>query len=371
MADYYETLGVERTASFDEIKRAFRTKAMSCHPDHHADDPEAEKRFKELAEAYEVLKDNDKRATYDRVGHEAFKNGMGGGAGGFGGGFGGGFDFSGMGFEDLFAEMFGMSRGRPRGGKPKGDDVRYDMDITLEEAYHGLKKTINVNTFTKCETCNGAGGEDLTTCGTCGGMGMVRQRQGFFVVETPCPVCHGTGKTIKHPCKECDGQGRKRKRRDLEITIPAGVDSGVRMRLAGEGDAAPNGGESGDLYVFLNVRPHKLFERKGNDLFVEVPVPMVTAALGGDVFVPTLDGKGETYTLKAGLQSGTQVRLNGKGMPILRTERFGDLYVTFRVETPTNLSSEQKDLLRQFEGMGKKNTSLCDEFKNLVDKIFG
>lgn len=368
MADYYETLGIERTASFDEIKRAFRVKAMSCHPDHHAGDPEAEKKFKELAEAYEVLKDNDKRATYDRVGHEAFKAGM-GGAGGFQGGFGG-FDFSGMGFEDLFTEMFGGMRGRPRSGRTQGSDVRYDLDISLEEAYHGLKKKINVNTYVVCDSCKGAGGEGLDTCGTCGGMGVVRQRQGFFVMETTCPVCHGTGKTIKKPCKDCSGTGRVRKKRDLEITIPAGVDTGVRMRLSGEGDVAPNGGTAGDMYVFINVRPHKLFDRQGDDLFVTVPVPMVTAALGGDVFVPTLDGKGESYTLKAGLQSGTQVKIKGKGMPVLKSDRFGDLYVTFRVETPTNLTAEQKELLKKFDGMSKKNSSLCEDFKNLVSKIF-
>ena len=369
MADYYETLGVEKTASFDEIKRAFRVKAMGCHPDHHAGDPEAEKKFKELAEAYEVLKDDEKRATYDRIGHEAFKAGL-GGQSGFQGGFGG-FDFSGAGFEDLFAEMFGMSRGRPRSGKAQGADVRYDLDVTLEEAYRGLKKTINVNTYVACESCHGVGGEGLDTCGTCGGLGVVRQRQGFFVMETTCPVCHGTGKVIKKPCKDCGGTGRVRKKRDLEITIPAGVDTGVRMRLAGEGDVAPNGGIAGDLYVFLNVKPHKLFERQGDNLYVNVPVPMVTAALGGEVFVPTLDGKGENYTLKAGLQSGTQVKIKGKGMPVLKSDRFGDLYVTFRVETPTNLSGEQKELLKKFNELGKKNSTLCDDFKNLVSKIFG
>lgn len=368
MADYYETLGVEKTASFEEIKRAFRVKAMDCHPDHHAGDPEAEKKFKELAEAYEVLKDDEKRATYDRVGHEAFKAGM-GGHGGFQGGFGG-FDFSGAGFEDLFAEMFGMTRGRPRSGKVQGSDVRYDLEVSLEEAYHGLKKKINVNTYVPCESCKGVGGEGLDTCATCGGMGVVRQRQGFFVMETTCPVCHGTGKTIKKPCKECSGTGRIRKKRDLEITIPAGVDTGVRMRLSGEGDVAPNGGTAGDLYVFLNVKPHKLFTRQDNDLYVEVPVPMVTAALGGDVFVPTLDGKGENYTIKAGLQSGTQIKIKNKGMPVLKSDRFGDLYVTFRVETPTNLTNDQKELLKQFGGMSKKNSTLCEDFKNLVSKIF-
>lgn len=369
MADYYETLGVERTASFDEIKRAFRVKAMSCHPDHHAGDSEAEKKFKELAEAYEVLKDNDKRATYDRVGHEAFKSGM-GGAGGFQGGFGG-FDFSGSGFEDLFAEMFGMARGRPRSGKAHGADVRYDLDITLEEAFHGIKKKINVNTFVACETCKGAGGEDLQTCSTCNGMGVVRQRQGFFMMETTCPMCHGTGQTIKHPCEDCSGTGRVRKKRELEIAIPAGVETGVRMRLSEEGDVGPNGGTTGDLYVFLNVKPHKLFERQGNDLFIKVPVPMVTAALGGEVFIPTLDGKGENYTIKAGLQSGTQVKIAKKGMPILKSDRFGDLYVTFQVETPTNLTTEQKELLQQFANLNKADSSLCDDFKNLLGKIFG
>ncbi|MBP5343987.1 MAG: molecular chaperone DnaJ [Alphaproteobacteria bacterium] len=364
---YYEVLGVAQTASFDEIKRAFRIKAKDCHPDHHAGDPVAEKQFKELAEAYEVLKDDQKRATYDRIGHEAFVNGMGNSA--FSGGFGG-FDFSGTGFEDIFAEMFGMARGRPKNKKARGEDIRLDLGLTLDEAYHGIKKTVTLNTYSPCAKCGGLGGKRLDTCATCGGAGVVRQRQGFFVVETTCPVCHGTGKAVQEPCADCRGTGRVRQKRDVEIDIPAGVDTGVRMRLAGEGDVAPNGGDRGDVYVFLNVKPHALFKREGNDLYIEVPVPMTTATLGGKVFVPTMNGKGQEYDVKAGLQSGTEVKLKGFGMPVLRGDRYGDLYVRFRVETPTNLSAEQKELLRQFDGAGKKNSSLCEDFKNLVSKIF-
>ena len=371
--NYYEILGVTQSASFDDIKRAFRVKAKACHPDYHPEDPDAEKKFKEINEAYEVLKDEQKRAAYDRYGHDAFVNGMNGGQSGFGQGFGG-FDFGGSGFENIFDEVFNaFGGGRRRSGPQtaRGDDLRYNLEIDLAEAYRGLKKNIQVENYVKCEKCDGQGGKNLTTCSTCNGRGHVQTRQGFFVMETECPVCHGRGKVVKDPCPDCKGTGRIRKKRTLEVNIPAGVDTGVRMRLAGEGDMAPNGGTAGDMYVFINVKPHKLFERQGDDLYVTVPVPMVTAALGGEVFVPTLDGKGENYTLKAGLQSGTQVKIKGKGMPILKSDRFGDLYVTFRVETPTNLTSEQKDLLRQFEQGSKKNSSLCDDFKNLVSKIFG
>lgn len=371
--NYYELLGVSQSASFDEIKRAFRVKAKECHPDYHPGDSNAEKKFKEINEAYEVLKDDQKRATYDRYGHDAYTQGMGQG-GGFGQGFGqgfGGFDFSGSGFESIFEEVFNGFGGRHRQQKTnRGNDIRYDLTIDLADAYKGLKKSITIDTFTTCDKCNGRGGKNLETCSTCGGHGHVRQRQGFFVVETECPVCHATGKTVKDPCSTCSGTGRIRKKRTLEVNIPAGVDTGVRMRLGGEGDAAMNGGESGDLYVFLTVKEHPIFKREGSNLYCEVPVPMTTAALGGDVLIPTMDGKGETVKIKAGLQTGTEMRLKGKGMPILKSGSFGDLYVIFRVETPTNLTARQKELLTEFAGEGQDNSSACSDFLSQIKKLF-
>ena len=368
---YYETLGVAQTASFEEIKRAFRVQAKACHPDYHPDDPQASAKFKEINEAYEVLKDTQKRAAYDRYGHDAYVNGM-NGQSGFGQGFGG-FDFGGTGFENIFDEVFNaFGGGRRRGptGPARGADLRYNLEIDLAEAYTGVKKNIQVETYVKCDTCDGRGGKNLATCATCGGVGHVRTRQGFFVVETECPVCHGTGKTVKDPCPNCKGTGRLRKNRNLEVNIPAGVDTGVRMRLAGEGDAPLNGGESGDLYVFVSVKEHPIFKRDGADLYCEVPVPMATAALGGEILVPTIDGKGETVKIKPGLQTGDDMKLKGKGMPILRTPSFGDLYVIFRVETPTNLTQKQKELLREFVAAGHNNQSACDDFLSKIKKIW-
>lgn len=371
--NYYELLGVSQSASFAEIKRAFRVKAKECHPDYHPGDADSEKKFKEINEAYEVLKDEQKRAAYDRYGHDAYTRGMGQG-GGFGQGFGqgfGGFDFTGTGFENIFEEVFNGFGGRRRqAATNRGNDIRYDLTIDLADAYTGLKKNITVDTFTKCESCNGKGGKHLETCPTCGGQGHVRQRQGFFVVETECPVCHATGKTVKEPCSTCGGTGRVRKKRTLEVNIPAGVDTGVRMRLSGEGDAALNGGESGDLYVFLTVKEHPIFKRDGINLYCEVPVPMTTAALGGDILIPTMDGKGETVKIKPGLQTGAEMRLKGKGMPVLKSGSFGDLYVIFRVETPTNLTSRQKELLAEFTAAGQDNQTACSDFLAQIKKLF-
>lgn len=371
--NYYELLGVSQSASFEEIKRAFRIKAKECHPDYHPGDASAEKKFKEINEAYEVLKDDQKRAAYDRYGHDAYTHGMGQG-GGFGQGFGqgfGGFDFSGSGFESIFEEVFNGFGGRRRQQTSnRGNDIRHDLTIDLSEAYTGLKKSITIETFTTCSTCDGKGGKHLETCPTCGGQGHVRQRQGFFVVETECPVCHATGKTVKEPCTNCSGTGRIRKKRTLEVNIPAGVDSGVRMRLSGEGDAAMNGGESGDLYVFLNVKEHPIFKRDGANLYCEIPIPMTTAALGGEILIPTMDGKGETVKIKAGMQTGTEIRLKGKGMPILKSGSFGDLYVIFRIETPTNLTNRQKELLTEFASIGQNNSSAYSDFLSQIKKIF-
>lgn len=367
---YYDLLGVSQTASFDEIKRAFRQKAKACHPDYHPNDKEAERQFKAINEAYEVLKDEQKRAAYDQYGHEAFVNGMGAGAGrGFGG-----FDFSGSGFESIFEEMFnGFSGGarRTRTAQRRGADKRVDLTVTLEEAYRGLKKKVSVETYVPCEACQAKGGKNTETCATCGGQGHIRQRQGFFVMETECPVCHGMGKTVKDPCGSCQGTGRVYKKRTLEVNIPAGVDTGVRMRLSGEGDAGLNGSAPGDLYVFLSVKEHELFKREGEFLFCEVPLPMTTAALGGEVLVPTIDGQGEKVTVKAGLQSGTQIRLKGKGMPQLKGNGFGDLFVEFKVETPTHLTARQKELLTEFATAGQGNQSACDAFVDKIKKFFG
>lgn len=373
--DYYELLGVSRTAQFDEIKRAFRKKAKECHPDYHPEDKEAELRFKEINEAYEVLKDEQKRAAYDRYGHEAYTNGMGAGQGFGNHGFGG-FDFSGTGFESIFEEMFSGFTGAGRTANTgtnqlRGADVRHDLTITLQEAYEGLKKPITIETYVACEACNGKGGKSLEQCSTCGGYGRVRQRQGFFVVDTECPACHGSGKTVKDPCVKCKGQGRIRKKRTLEVNIPKGVDTGIRMRLPGEGDAGIHGGSTGDLYVFLTVKKHEIFEREGSNLYCEVPVPMTTAALGGSITIPTMSGTGEKVEIKAGTQNGYQMKIKGKGMPVLKSDSFGDMFVTFKVETPINLNAKQKELLKQFAAeSGENNQAACSDFLCQIKKIW-
>lgn len=370
--DYYEILGVSKTATSIEIKNAFRQKAKTCHPDYHQNDTTAEARFKEVNEAYEVLKDDQKKAAYDRYGHEAYTNNQAGGRG-FGG-FNEGFDFSGTGFESIFEEMFngfaGAHTSKASTRSRKGDDVRVDLEITLEEAYAGIKKSVSVETFVKCEACEGKGGKTIEVCPTCAGHGRVRQRQGFFVVEVECPVCHGSGKSIKDPCGTCKGTGRVKKKRSLEVNIPKGVDTGIRMRLSGEGNAGLHGGGAGDLYVFLTIKEHVLFEREGEHLYCEMPIPMATAALGGTVTVPTMGGKGEQIEIKAGTQSGMQVKLKGKGMPVLRSNSFGDLFVSFKVETPRNLNARQKELLKEFAGISKDNQQECNDFMCKIKKLF-
>lgn len=361
--DYYELLGVSKTATSEEIKRAFRNKAKECHPDHHPGDKEAEKKFKELGEAYEVLKDEQKRAAYDRFGPDAFAGGMGGGAGGFGG-FGG-FNFTDSGFEDIFEQMFsGFAGGTRQRGKKnlRGEDVRKDLTITLEEAYAGIKKPVAVDTYVKCDDCGGKGGKSIQTCPHCGGRGRIRQRQGFFMMESDCAGCQGTGQIVKDPCEKCKGTGRVRKKRTLEVDIPRGVDSGIRMRLAGEGNAGLRGGERGDLYVFLTVREHDVFKRNGDDLYLEMPISFTQAALGASVDIPTIDGIGEKYEIKAGMQTGTQIRFKGKGMPLLRAGTFGDLYVTFKVTTPKNLTAKEKELLKEFAALRGDEVAECTDF---------
>ncbi len=370
--DYYEVLGIQKGASAEEIKKAFRRKAKELHPDRNADNPDAEAQFKEANEAYDVLKDEDKKAAYDRYGHAAFEGGMGGGRpGGFGGGQG---DFSSA-FSDVFDDLFGDFMGGRGGGggrrATRGSDLRYNMRVTLEEAYSGLQKTIHVPTSVSCDECNGTGAEsgaEPTTCPTCSGLGKVRAQQGFFTVERTCPTCHGAGQMIKNPCKSCGGAGRVEKERSLSVNIPAGVETGTRIRLAGEGEAGLRGGPSGDLYIFIDVTHHEIFDREGVNLHCRVPVSMTAAAMGGDIEVPTIDGGRSRVKVPAGSQSGRQMRLRGKGMPALRGHSHGDMYIELAVETPVNLTSRQKELLKEFEKLSEENNP---ESSNFFSKVKG
>jgi molecular chaperone DnaJ len=346
--DYYETLGVARGASGDDLKKAYRKLAMQHHPDRNPGDKKAEQRFKELNEAYDVLKDDQKRAAYDRFGHAAFENGANGR------GAEAGFNMGG--FADIFDEMFGefMGGGRRGGGRatPQGADLRYNLEISLEEAFHGKTATVRMATAVLCEECTGTGaeaGSRPVTCPTCRGHGKVRSQQGFFTVERTCPSCHGQGAVIENPCPACRGQGRVKRERTLNVNIPAGVEEGTRIRLAGEGEAGVRGTPPGDLYIFLTLAPHRLVQREGADVYCRVPIPMTTAALGGSIEVPTVDGTRARVTIAAGAQTGQQFRLKGKGMSVLRETRRGDMFVEAIVETPVNLTKEQQELLRQFE----------------------
>ncbi|ACJ00229.1 molecular chaperone DnaJ [Rhodospirillum centenum] len=352
--DYYEVLGVQKGASADDLKKAYRKLAMQYHPDRNQGDKAAEQKFKEISEAYDVLKDDQKRAAYDRFGHAAFENGRGGpGAGAAG------FDFNfGSGFADIFDEMFGEFMGRGRAGQTsnRGADLRYNLEITLEDAFKGATTTVRVPTSVACESCNGTGAEGGSTpiaCPTCNGHGKVRAQQGFFTIERTCPACHGVGRVIKDPCRTCGGQGRVRKEKTLSVNIPAGVEDGTRIRLAGEGEAGLRGGPPGDLYIFLAIAPHRFFQRDGANLQCRVPIPMTTAALGGSVEVPTIDGSRAKIAIPAGTQTGHQFRLKGKGMSVLRSPARGDLYIQVVVETPVNLTKKQQELLREFEKAGQ------------------
>ena len=372
--DYYEVLGVSKGASADEIKKGYRKKAKELHPDRNADNPNAEAQFKEANEAYDVLKDADKKAAYDRFGHAAFEGGMGGG-GRPGGGFGGGQqDFTDA-FSDMFGDLFG-DFGRGGGGgrrAARGSDLRYNLRIDLEEAFAGMQKSINVPTSVSCNACNGTGaegGSEPTTCPTCSGMGKVRAQQGFFTVERTCPTCSGLGQIIKDPCKVCAGAGRVEKDRALSVNIPAGVETGTRIRLAGEGEAGMRGGPAGDLYIFIEVKEHKLFERDGTNLFCRVPVSMGTAALGGSIEVPTIDGGRGRVQIPAGSQSGRQMRLRSKGMPALRGSGTGDMFIELAVETPVNLTARQKELLREFEDLSEENNPESSSFFSSVKSFW-
>ncbi|NNF24260.1 MAG: molecular chaperone DnaJ [Rhodobacteraceae bacterium] len=358
--DYYDVLGVAKGATGDEIKKAYRTKAKELHPDRNADNPKAEAQFKEANEAYEVLKDAEKKAAYDRFGHAAFEGGMGGG-GPRGGGMGGG-DFASA-FSDVFDDLFGDMMGGRGGGRnraARGSDLRYNLRVSLEEAYAGLHKTIRVPTAVTCETCDGSGSEggaEPTTCPTCSGMGKVRAQQGFFTVERTCPTCSGMGQIIQNPCKTCNGAGRVEKDRSLSVNIPAGVETGTRIRLSGEGEAGMRGGPTGDLYIFIDVADHALFQREGPNLYCRVPVSVASAALGGDIEVPTIDGGRSRVKVPAGSQSGKQMRLRSKGMPALRGGGTGDMFIELAVETPVNLTSRQKEILREFDKLSENETN--------------
>ncbi|MEM7724383.1 MAG: molecular chaperone DnaJ [Pseudomonadota bacterium] len=376
--DYYDVLGLSKGASADEIKKAYRKKAKELHPDRNADNPDAEAQFKEANEAYDVLKDGDKKAAYDRFGHAAFDGGMAGG--GARGGYGpqpGQGDFASA-FSDVFEDLFGdFMGGQQRGGRQRasrGSDLRYNLKISLEEAYSGLTKQINVPTSVACGACNGTGSEggaEPTTCPTCSGMGKVRAQQGFFTVERTCPTCGGMGQIVKNPCATCGGAGRTQKDRALSVNIPAGVETGTRIRLSGEGEAGLRGGPQGDLYIFIEVADHPLFQRDGVDLFCRVPVSMTKAALGGEIEVPTIDGGRSRVKVPEGSQSGRQMRLRSKGMPALRGAGQGDMYIEMQVETPVKLTSEQKDLLRQFEeSCAKSNNPNASGFFDKVKNFF-
>jgi molecular chaperone DnaJ len=370
--DYYELLGIQKGATDVEIKKAYRSLAMKYHPDRNPGDAAAEVKFREVTEAYEVLKDGQKRAAYDRYGHAAFAQGAGAGAG-----FGGfNFDFGGAGgfgsiFEDIFSEFMGGAAGRRSSQYEgqRGADIRYDLEITLEEAFAGVTKEIEIQTAVRCEDCGGTGaaeGSKAETCDMCHGTGRVRRQSGFFIEERMCPSCQGTGKVIKNPCRKCRGTGKVSKKKVLEVNIPAGIDSENRMRLSGQGEAGLHGGPNGDLYIFVHIRPHKIFRREGTNLFCDVPVSMVTAALGGEMEIPCLDGTTEKVVIDAGTQSGHEIRLRKKGMTVLQSKNIGDLFVRFKVETPTKLTVKQKELLKQFEEDGKEN---CPESAGFFEKL--
>jgi molecular chaperone DnaJ len=350
---YYETLSVSRTANDGELKSAYRKLAMQWHPDRNPGDKDCESKFKEINEAYDVLKDGDKRAAYDRFGHAAFENGHGANAHGFGA------DFASA-FSDIFEGVFGMAGARSaRSGRERGADLRYNMEISLEDAFIGKAAELRIPTSVTCETCSGTGakpGSKPKACGTCGGAGKIRHAQGFFTLERTCPGCHGRGQVIEDPCKSCSGSGRVTRERTLSVNIPAGVEDGTRIRLAGEGEAGLRGGPAGDLYIFLSMTSHPLFQRDGADLHCRVPVSMVTAALGGEFEVPTIEGAKSRVKVPGGTQSGRRFRLLGKGMPVLRSKQVGDMYVQVVVETPQNLTKKQKELLSEFEKLSSTDT---------------
>ena len=365
--DYYDVLGLKKGATPEELKKAFRKLAMDHHPDRNPHDKSAEHKFKELNEAYDVLKDDQKRAAYDRFGHAAFEQGRGGGGAG-----GPEFGF-GAGFADIFEDMFGDIMGR-RGpnAAARGGDLRYNMEVTLEEAFAGKSAQVKVPSSVPCGDCKGSGGRDGAApieCPTCKGAGKTRATQGFFTIERTCPTCQGAGRVIRDPCRGCGGSGRVRKEKTLSVSIPAGVEDGTRIRLSGEGEAGMRGAPNGDLYIFLAIKPHRLFQRDGANILCRVPLPMVTAALGGNIEVPTVDGGKAKVTIPAGTQSGHQFRLRGKGMSVLRSPARGDMFVEALVETPVKLNRRQEELLRQFEAEGGASKEASPESAGFFAKV--
>lgn len=374
--DYYEVLGVAKGASGDEIKKSYRKLAMKFHPDRNPGDKEAEKKFKEATEAYEVLKDEQKRAAYDNYGHEGMNGGFGGG--GFGGGQGGGFDGFDFGdifgnFSDIFGDFGGGGQKR-KSAASRGSDVRYNIEITLKEAFEGVSKTINFKIGASCEGCKGSGSADgggSTDCSNCSGSGKVRAQQGFFIVERTCGNCAGTGKVIKNKCKKCGGEGRVEKDKKLSVKIPAGVDDGNRIRLSGEGEAGQRGGQAGDLYVFVHIKKHEIFSREENNIYAEIPLKMTTAILGGNIEVPIIDGGKAQLKIPEGTQTNQQFRLKSKGMSVLNSGgRRGDMLVKVVIETPVKLSKDEKELVTKLDELmaKKKNNPKSDGF---FKKVFG
>lgn len=368
--DFYEVLGIQKGVTSDELKKAYRKLAMRYHPDKNPGDKSAEEKFREATEAYEVLKDDQKRAAYDRFGHAAFDPSM-GGAGAQGGHHGAhGFDFSG-GFADIFDEMFGGGRSRgERHTSERGSDVRYNLDVTMEEAFSGTTAKIRYLSAVACSSCQGTGAADGAKpqgCDMCHGRGSVRAQQGFFTLERTCPKCDGSGQMIEKPCRPCQGGGRVRQEKAFDVKIPAGVDEGTRIRVSGGGEAGPRNGPTGDLYVFVHLKPHRLFRRDGSNIYCRIPIPMATAALGGEIEVPTIDGHRAKVKIPAGTQNGHSFRLRGKGMSVLRRTTRGDMYIEAAVETPMNLTKKQKELLAEFAKGSKKDNS--PQSTNFFDKV--
>ncbi len=364
-ADFYTTLGAAKDATADDLKKAYRKMAMQYHPDRNPGDKKAEARFKEVNEAYEILKDDQRRAAYDRFGHAAFEQG-GQGGGGFPFGEGGGLG-------DIFDQMFGDMTGRRGGRQRAGADLQTQVEIDLAEAFTGAKRQLRVPTRVACDACNGTGSEtkdaSRNACPTCGGAGKVRAQQGFFLVERTCPTCSGTGRVVKNPCKVCSGAGTVQRDRTLQVAIPAGVEEGTRIRLPGEGEAGPQGTASGDLYVHIAIAPHEIFQRDGANIYCRVPLPMTQAALGGDVEVPAIDGSRAKVKIPAGTQTGDQFRLRGKGFSVLRSAVRGDMYIQVAVETPRELTKRQRELLEEFEAEAKGHETGSPETQGFFAKV--
>ncbi len=376
--DYYKTLGVEKSADAAEIKKAYRKLAMKYHPDQNKDDKEAENKFKEINAAYDVLKDDEKRAAYNRFGAAAFDGSMGSGGGGGGAG---GFEGFGGNFSDIFEDMFGsFTEGGQRGrsGAMRGADMQYAMEISLQDSYKGKEESITIPLNDTCSACDGTGaaeGKDPENCPTCKGAGRVRAQQGFFTIERTCSTCNGNGQIIKEPCKTCSGAGRVHREKKLKIKIPKGIDSGRRIRLTGEGEAGVRGGPSGDLYVLINIKPHKFFKRDGANLYCRVPIPMTTATLGGEIEVPTIDGKRSKVKIPNGTQTGQQFRLKEKGMPIIQSASMGNMFIEIFVETPVNLNAKQKDMFKTLDKDlsgkdGKKHSPESSGFMNRMKDLW-